>query len=165
MDWSYIAGFFDGEGNFHISFSGRALCIMCRIYGNSLEVFDEMIRFMGFGKVYFRSKGDKVPELTIYKKQDVKAFLENILPYLILKKDHAKFILSSYDFENGRNNLDFDRAGFYRFISRANVKKLRSINKDAQIIKRKEYLSRLTEKRKGRQWNSDKNAKDFRGEN
>ena len=68
MDWSYIAGFFDGEGNFHMNFTKKSLHLVCRMYGNSVEVFNEMIKFMGFGKIYYR-KGH-VPELNINKKEE-----------------------------------------------------------------------------------------------
>lgn len=124
MDWSYIAGFFDGEGNFHITSLPRGIYVICRIYGDSVEAFQEMINFMGFGKVYYRKKGLRVPELNIHKKEEVKKFLDNILPYLIVKRNHAKFILENYKFDNS-NNLDFDKEGFYKFVRRKGVHNLR----------------------------------------
>ena len=145
MDWSYIAGFFDGEGNFHMVFTKKSIQIACRMYGESVEAFQEMIRFMGFGKIYFDKKGTKVPELTITKKEYVKTFLEKIIPFLIVKKDHAKFIFSNYNF--GRNNnLNFDRKGFYTFVRRKNAHLFRSKNREKQIKKRKNYLSRSPNK-------------------
>ena len=78
MNWSYIAGFFDGEGNFHLIFTKRSIQLVCRMYGESIGAFNEMINFMGFGKIYFRKDNLKVPELTITKKSDVKNFLEKI---------------------------------------------------------------------------------------
>ena len=137
MDWSYIAGFFDGEGNFHINFTKRSLHLVCRIYGNSVEVFNEMIRFMGFGKVYYRE--GHTPELIIYKKEDVRIFLEKITPFLILKKNHALFLLSEYHFEKN-NNLDFNLDKFHEFPQRKGKEKFYSSTRKTQIQERKEYL-------------------------
>ena len=112
MDWSYIAGFFDGEGNFHIIFTKHSLQLVCRFYGNSVEVFNEMIKFMGFGKIYF-GRG-RTPELMINKKEDVMLFLEKVTPFLILKRNHALFLIKEYNF--GRNNnLDFDIDKFHEY--------------------------------------------------
>lgn len=141
MNWSYIAGFFDGEGNFHLIFTKRSIQLVCRMYGESIGAFNEMINFMGFGKIYFRKDNLKVPELTITKKSDVKNFLENIVPYLIVKKEHAKFIISEYSFERN-NNLDLDLEKFYSFVKRRNADKLRSKNRSKEIEARKNYLLR-----------------------
>ena len=141
MNWSYIAGFFDGEGNFHLIFTKRSIQLVCRMYGESIGAFNEMINFMGFGKIYFRKDNLKVPELTITKKSDVKNFLENIFPYLIVKKEHAKFIISEYSFERN-NNLDLDLEKFYSFVKRRNADKLRSKNRSKEIEARKNYLLR-----------------------
>ncbi len=142
MDWSYIAGFFDGEGNFHIVFTKKSIQLVCRMYGDSLEAFNEMAKFMGFGKIYFHKKGTKVPELTITKKEYVKTFLEQTIPFLIVKRNHAKFLLSQYNF--GRdNNLNFDMKRFYTFVKRRNAHKFRSKVRVKQIEDRKNYLNRL----------------------
>lgn len=140
MDWSYIAGFFDGEGNFHINFTKKSLQLICRIYGNSVEAFNEMIKFMGFGKIYL-SKIGKVPELTIMKKEHVKLFLERIIPYLIVKKDHAIFLLSNYNFERN-NNLDFNMEDFYKFVKRKNAHNFRNNDRIKQIKNRINHLNR-----------------------
>lgn len=141
MDWSYIAGFFDGEGNFHIVFTKKSIQIICRIYGNSVEAFNEMIEFMGFGKIYYDKRDIRVPELTITKKEYVKAFLEGIIPYLIVKRDHAKFIFSEYHFER-HNNLDFNREFFYSFVKRKGAHKFRNQNRTKEIEELRKQLSR-----------------------
>lgn len=139
MDWSYIAGFFDGEGNFHMVFTKRSIQMVCRIYGDSEMAFKEMIKYMGFGKIYYRNGGERVPEINIHKKEEVKKFLENIIPHLVLKKAMAEFILENYDF--GRNNnLDFNREKFYSFVRRKNV--VRSKDNEKNIINRKTYLQK-----------------------
>ena len=137
MDWSYIAGFFDGEGNFHINFTQRSLHLVCRIYGNSVGVFNEMIKFIGFGKIYFRE--GHTPELLINKKEEVRIFLEKISPFLILKKDHAVFLLKEYNFSRN-NNLDFNIDKFHEFPQRKGKEKFYNPNRKNQIQERKSYL-------------------------
>jgi hypothetical protein len=138
MDWSYIAGFFDGEGNFHIVFTKRSLQLVCRIYGNSVEVFNEMINFMGFGKVYY-GKG-RVPELIIQKKDEVKVFIEKITPFLILKRNQAIFLLKEYHFERDNNlNLDLDK--FHEFPRRKGKEKFYSPVRKNQIQELKTRLA------------------------
>lgn len=140
MDWSYIAGFFDGEGNFHINFTKKSLHLVCRIYGNSIGVFDEMIKFMGFGKIY--SKEGRTPELLINKKKDVKVFLEKITPFLILKKNHALFLLKEYHFDRNNNlNLDLDK--FHEFPQRKGREKFYNPNRKKQIEEIKSHLANL----------------------
>ncbi|MBU2458937.1 MAG: LAGLIDADG family homing endonuclease [Nanoarchaeota archaeon] len=139
MDWSYVAGFFDGECNFHIVFTKRSIQLVCRMYGDNLETLKKIKQFIGFGNIYNDKKGIKVSELTITKKDHVKAFIEGILHHLITKRDHAEFILSNYNF--GRNNnLDFDRKAFHSFIKRKGASKFHSKSRDAEIKERKNYL-------------------------
>ncbi len=142
MDWSYVAGFFDGEGNFHINFTKKSIHLVCRIYGNSIGVFNEMINFMGFGKIYFREK--HTPELIISKKEDVKLFIEKISPFLILKKNHALFLLKEYKFIRD-NNLNFDIDKFHEYPQRKGREKFYNPNRKNQIQERKLQLSRFTE--------------------
>ena len=61
MDWRYLAGFFDGEGNIHINFikNGKYLQMVCRIYSSERLVIEEIQKFLGFGKVYQKRNGKK----------------------------------------------------------------------------------------------------------
>jgi len=142
MDWSYIAGFFDGEGNFHINFTKKSIQLVCRIYGNSVGVFEEMIKFMGFGKVYFRE--GHTPELIIHRKEEVKTFLENISPFLVLKKNHALFLLSEYKFERD-NNLDFNIDKFHEYPQRKGREKFYNLTRKNQMQNAKSNIKRSTE--------------------
>ncbi len=138
MDWSYIAGFFDGEGNFHIIFTKKSIQLVCRIHNNNVAVFDEMIRFIGFGKVY--STTGRTPELTIHKKEEVRIFLEKISPFLIIKKDHALFLLKEYNFTRN-NNLEFDIDKFHKFSYRQGKEKFYNPFRKDQIQRAKSQLS------------------------
>ena len=123
MDWSYIAGFFDGEGNLHLNFvkNKTNLQLMCRIYSSDKPVLDIIKEFIdGKGHIY-KDKND-VYELTIAKKTDVFFFLKNLFPYLVLKKNFVDYILKNYNFERGRND-NFDIQKFRSFVKRKNVSK------------------------------------------
>ena len=129
MDWSYIAGFFDGEGNLHLNFvkNKTQLQLTCRIYNSNIEVLNQLKEFIGNGNIYSKKNNENwsaVYELTINKKVEVLSFLESIFPYLIIKKEHVKYILENYNFER-KSNKDFNIRKFRSFISRKNVDKLR----------------------------------------
>ena len=126
MNWSYIAGFFDGEGNLHLNFvkNKTYLQLVCRIYSSDKKVLEKIKKFVGSGQIYEKKKPNlsTVYELLFSKKLNVLFFLKNILPHLIIKKEHVNYVLSKYNFERGTNK-DFDISEFRSFISRKNVDK------------------------------------------
>jgi hypothetical protein len=67
------------------------------IYNTNKEVIDWLADNIG-GKILFAdrtSKGWKPVWIwTLYRAQDVKLFLETLLPYLIIKRDTAEAILA-----------------------------------------------------------------------
>ncbi|MEK6889422.1 MAG: LAGLIDADG family homing endonuclease [Nanoarchaeota archaeon] len=123
MDWSYVAGFFDGEGNIHIAKSKSFLNgknsynVMIRIYQQAPEVLKEIQLFFGFGHIY--QKKD-VYELTFNKKAHVKLFLENIRDKIIVKKSQVEYLLKYFSFERA-SNMYFNVDEFRSFIKRKNV--------------------------------------------
>jgi hypothetical protein len=127
MDWSYIAGFFDGEGNLHLNFvkNKSNLQLICRIYSSEREILDEIIKFTNYGKIYQKKGG--VFELAILKKSEVANFLKNIYPYLYLKKNVVGFILETYNFNRGSNE-HFDIQKFRSFVKRKGVEKFHKNN-------------------------------------
>jgi len=121
MNWPYIAGFFDGEGNLHLNFvkNKQYLQLVCRIYNTEVFVLEEIKAFIGSGNIYHK-KG--VYELVIAKKSDVSSFLENIFPHLLLKRFVVDYILKNYNFERG-TSINFDIQKFRSFVKRKNVDK------------------------------------------
>ena len=97
---SYIAGFLDGDG-----------CIMAQLvrrkdykYGYQIRlsiVFyqkEQHIKFLEWLKAklrcgYIRKRNDKMAEYAIVGKKCVQEILEELLPYLQLKRDLAKLVL------------------------------------------------------------------------
>ncbi len=126
MDWSYLAGFFDGEGNIHFNkIKDKSYQILCRIYSSDKLILLSIRDFLGFGNIYQR-KSTGVFELTITNKESNFTFLKSILPYSILKRNIINFVLENYDFSRS-NNLDFDIDKFHSMISRKNVEKYRKL--------------------------------------
>jgi hypothetical protein len=138
MNWDYISGFFDGEGNLHISISKKnyehsAYQLMIRLYSSDDKVLLKIKEFLGFGYIYLK-KASGVYELTITKKKDVLTFLMNIKDKVILKKSQTEFILQNYSFER-KNNALFDLDTFRSFITRKNVIRKNHTIKGLLIVK------------------------------
>ncbi len=89
MNWSYIAGFFDGEG----SVAHNGIGFRISIPQTNEEVLKSIRNFVGFGfiiKIKKRKKHWKdCWTYYIASKKDVYCFLQQILPHLIVKKDIA----------------------------------------------------------------------------
>ena len=124
MDWNYIAGYFDGEGNLHVTeVKGRgAYHLQIRIYSSDEKSLKKIQEYLGYGKIYLRKKTE-VGELTIAKKEDCLNFLNNIQELVILKQGQVKFLLENYSFER-TNNLSFDLDKFRGFVKRKNVTRI-----------------------------------------
>ena len=53
MNWSYIAGFFDGEGTFSIYYDkNNKIKYQISISQTSTKVLEEIQKHIGFGKIY-----------------------------------------------------------------------------------------------------------------
>lgn len=116
MNWDYIAGFFDGEGNINMIKNNQKLSyyIQIRLYSSDERVLLEIKNFIEKGQIYKVKKSSAtnfVYELTITNKSDVKFFLENIVDKIIIKKEIANYVLTKFNF--GRDtNIDFNISHF-----------------------------------------------------
>ena len=126
MNWEYLAGFFDGEGNVNINKitkqNGKfSYAIQLRIYNSEEKVLLQIKKFINIGQIY---KVKRLPatnyvyELTITNKKDVKFFLDNIVDKLIIKQEIIQYILSNFSFERNNNN-NFDLS-FMRNLNQRN---------------------------------------------
>lgn len=135
MNWDYIAGFFDGEGNVHIHpirgpKGPKAYHLLVRIYSTNKEVLGKIWEFLGNrGNIYIKKftidniDRNLLYELTITKKEDCLFILRNIVDYCIIKKDQVDYLLKNFSFLRGNNNLSFDLDKFRSFNTRKNVNK------------------------------------------
>ena len=120
MDWDYLAGFFDGEGNLHINYiKNKTYQLFIRIYSSDERILKEIQNFLKYGKIYEKMKTG-VFELVISKKEYCRQVLESIKDKVILKRNQIAFLLDNFEF-NKSNNLRFDLDKFRGFITRKNV--------------------------------------------
>jgi hypothetical protein len=130
MNWDYIAGLFDGEGNIHLNFIKinnriRALQLGIRIYNSNEPLLKEVRNFINSGYIYKKNRTN-IFEVMIIAKEDVKSFLINIKDKVVLKKDLIKFVLDNYHFDRN-NNLNFDVPKFRTLCPRREKKDLLKI--------------------------------------
>ncbi len=96
MEWAYVAGFFDGEGNLHRI--RKVSTVHMRFDNTCLEVLEEIRSFLGHGT--FTDRGRQKPHhkdryrLTISDHRHVKRILEGMMPYLIVKRKTAVDMLA-----------------------------------------------------------------------
>ena len=131
MDWSYVSGFFDGEGNIHVNKITnkqgkiKSYQVVVRFYNTNMAALVAIRDFLCSGRIYkskAKNTDDKVYELCILPKNIVKEVLANLQKSCIVKQDKIKFILENYDFGRS-NNSKFDLNAFHALSDRKNVNK------------------------------------------
>lgn len=132
MDWSYIAGFFDGEGNIHTQQiidkdkKIKSYQIIIRFYNLDLNILKRIQEFLGCGTIYAnggrKNRPNAVHELSIFRKKDVKNVLLNLQKYSISKPEKISYVLKNYNFERD-NNKNFNIESFHTLTERKNVGK------------------------------------------
>ena len=129
VDWAYLAGFLDGDGSFYLSFSwtgktksGRKKrfirpCIsISQIDRNILIDLSEKFG----GRVYGPTRNNEW-QLIFYRRPELIWLCFNLIPFLKLKKEHAKLLKRFL--ENRQNNF-----GKYTEEDLMLAKRLRSLN-------------------------------------
>ena len=101
---SYIAGFLDADGSIYVRAKpndsyryGFQVSPYIVFFQSAKETkkFKEVCELIGYGKM--RKRKDNILEYTINKIDDIKDFLKNIRPYVILKKDQIDLMLEIID--------------------------------------------------------------------
>lgn len=108
MDYSYIAGFIDGEGSIWLRHDGnfrRWRISFTQQYSDALNQIKEFLKIRN--KLYYFqaksgiSKGRYYYHLNIDKRTVIHQILKNCMPHLILKKEQAQKCLDNL---NDKNN-------------------------------------------------------------
>ena len=112
--WSYLAGLFDGEGTFVISKSTNkngteVFSVYTKIANTSLELMQWLIKNFG-GQYHISHARYHLGHKTQYAwspkgKKNRTEMIENILPFLVIKKEQAKIILE-FDAIYSRNGSE-----------------------------------------------------------
>ena len=105
MNWSYIAGFFDGEGSlwFARASTGGGIHAQITIGQSSELVLQKMAAFLVGHGILAKVSQRKKQEGNLQKKEffvlyvtnliNVRKFLEGVMPYLVVKKVGAQDVL------------------------------------------------------------------------
>jgi hypothetical protein len=96
INWAYVAGFFDGEGNLHMD--KHTSTVQLRFDNTCLEAIEKIREYIKCGTI--SNRGRQKPHhkdryrLTIANHLDVLHLLERMMPYLIVKKVAAQEMVS-----------------------------------------------------------------------
>lgn len=98
MDWSYVAGYFDGEGHVSMHMTNRGKPTAALIWHNSHRGSLEAIRdFMVAGHIVQRKirphQRRPVCVLTVSRRSDLLRVLEAMTPHLIVKRGEAESLM------------------------------------------------------------------------
>lgn len=95
----YLAGFFDGEGCIMIhhhearGVRGRHITVNVTLTNNNQELLLLVQRSFEGSMSSYKNKHRYIHRLSWTNKDNIRCLLEKILPYLILKRDHALLML------------------------------------------------------------------------
>jgi hypothetical protein len=99
MNFSYIAGFIDGEGTIRFQRTGkyRRLQPMVSVTNTHKGILDEIASFLGYGTVIFckanNPRSKDYYHLLITGTERLGHLLDGIFTHLVIKKEQAKLML------------------------------------------------------------------------
>jgi hypothetical protein len=100
IDWSYVAGFLDGEGCVELKVAKRGkdkryYYPRISLVQNRRWVLEKIQKFCGFGRLY--TKKDGMSQLVFDNKMAVR-FAKETLPYSLLKRPQLRAMLAAGEF-------------------------------------------------------------------
>lgn len=105
IDWSYLAGLFDGEGAFYIGQSKGKFRPYITITITDKKFIQDLHNLLGCGCIFLckskmRPKWKDAWRIDLVRKNLMEQFLINIKPFLKLKNKHAELLLQFLKTEN-----------------------------------------------------------------
>ena len=135
MDWSYLAGFVDGEGYIGIArarrFNGVSYGVHLDIGNTNKNIVKEIQKFIGIKrKIKEYDRPTKFYRI-YYTGDSCRAVLGNLLPYLIVKKQQAEIVSN---FPKRKHNNQFGKVNnFYiEFEQEKLYRKCRELNSNTK---------------------------------
>lgn len=98
MNWSYLAGFFDGEGHTRSDFhrNGTSLQVVWSVTQKNQEVLDEIALFLlehGYTPRFQANREKHCAVISIYSIHEVERLLEELRPLVIVKRAQIDAVL------------------------------------------------------------------------
>jgi hypothetical protein len=95
----YLAGFLDGDGSIYVrakpnssyKYGYQVAPTVAFFQSQKNHLFPGLCSRIGFGTM--RVRKDNIFEYTISKQEEIKIFLEQVLPHLVLKQEQARLML------------------------------------------------------------------------
>lgn len=136
LNWKMIAEYFDKRGRIGLykRMSGDK-DIFINIVEKDLEFLKKIKSFLGYGEITQRKDLKNTFIFNIYNKKHVYAFLKEIYPYILLRKEVVKFILKNYHFFKMKNsNEEFDDKEFevLNCFWKSEIKKLKKQSEELE---------------------------------
>ena len=112
----YLAGFLDADGSIYVrakpnssyKYGYQVAPTVAFFQSKKNNLFPDLCKRIGYGTMRIRK--DNIFEYTIAKQDEIRDFLEQVLPYLVLKQEQAKLMLKILDFkENIQSKDEFNR--------------------------------------------------------
>jgi hypothetical protein len=144
-EWAYIAGFIDGEGSLELhkrisrsKVNKFGIYQRISITNTNKDVALWLKQRLGdcyYSESIFES-GSEIYRIVIHNLLDVKKILEGILPYLVVKKQHAKSLLKFCNIRlKSRRNIRTEKE--YELYEKLRLLNLRGEKKWQQLKKQK----------------------------
>ena len=101
MDWSYFAGFFDGEGCIAITKTQTGIQFRLCLAASKMEQLESCAEFLRSQEVHFtwttiKSRGigwgHGATCLVIYQRKSLRIVLERVTPFLVLKQPQCEIL-------------------------------------------------------------------------
>ncbi len=111
----YLAGFLDGDGSIYVrakpnssyKYGYQVAPTIAFFQSGKNDMFPTLCKNIGFGTMRIRK--DNIFEYTISKQEEIKMFLKQILPHLVLKQEQARLMLKILEVkENVQSKDDFN---------------------------------------------------------
>jgi hypothetical protein len=108
----YLAGFLDGDGSIYVrakpnssyKYGYQVAPTVAFFQSGKNDMFPNLCKRIGFGTMRLRK--DNIFEYTISKQEEIRTFLEHVLPYLVLKQEQARLMLKILNLKAEIENED-----------------------------------------------------------
>ena len=120
MNWSYIAGFIDGDGNIGLMKRKNVKRIepYVKLISSNKEALQKMSEYIGHGKVMINNKGgtskphwSTTHVIILHSREYIKKVLTNCMPDFIIKKHQAELMLDFIKIREGKTRKGLSRTG------------------------------------------------------